>query len=105
MAAADLQRQGASESATPEAPTEFAPGGFPCPICATRTGVINSRPNGEGIGRRRECQSCGFRFSTIEIVWDDEIKSDAVFRRRVWPIVLDFVDRMNEIIKVNGGGV
>lgn len=40
-----------------------------CPLCAsTDTKVINSRPAEEGsaIRRRRECQSCGRRFTTYE---------------------------------------
>ncbi len=40
-----------------------------CPKCHhTDTKVIDSRPEREGrsIRRRRECEQCGFRFSTVE---------------------------------------
>ncbi|MBT4849993.1 transcriptional repressor NrdR [Candidatus Parcubacteria bacterium] len=40
-----------------------------CPVCSNKdTKVIDSRLSGEGfsIRRRRECQKCDFRFSTLE---------------------------------------
>ena len=40
---------------------------MPCPFCgATDTRVIDTRRVGEGIRRRRECQSCHQRFTTYE---------------------------------------
>jgi len=42
-----------------------------CPYChAADTRVINSRPspNGDSIRRRRECQECKERFTTVEYV-------------------------------------
>jgi len=40
-----------------------------CPFCATDdTKVTDSRPDQDGIRRRRECLACGQRFSTIERV-------------------------------------
>lgn len=42
-----------------------------CPICNHEdTRVVDSRMSGEGssIRRRRECDKCGFRFSTVEEV-------------------------------------
>ena len=42
-----------------------------CPFCAyTESKVIDSRPAEEGatIRRRRECESCGRRFTTYEKV-------------------------------------
>ena len=42
-----------------------------CPICnAADTKVVDSRLMGDGIGirRRRECEKCGYRFSTVERV-------------------------------------
>lgn len=42
-----------------------------CPKCHhSETKVIDSRPEREGrsIRRRRECEKCGFRFSTVERV-------------------------------------
>lgn len=42
-----------------------------CPFCnAKDTRVINSRPSsgGDSIRRRRECEECGNRFTTFEVV-------------------------------------
>ena len=38
-----------------------------CPNCGDKTIVINSRPHEDNTYRRRECVSCGQRFSTVEI--------------------------------------
>lgn len=41
---------------------------FPCPHCGVPTvcGVTDSRANGSGIRRTRECLSCQHRFTTQE---------------------------------------
>ena len=40
-----------------------------CPFCDhADTRVTDSRPEEEGIRRRRECRECGRRFSTLERV-------------------------------------
>lgn len=41
-----------------------------CPLCQQESRVLDSRVSSDGfaIKRRRECQKCGFRFSTIEEV-------------------------------------
>ena len=40
-----------------------------CPYCGeTESGVIDSRPVGEGVRRRRKCANCGARFTTYERV-------------------------------------
>ena len=52
-----------------------------CPICNTAdTKVVDSRLTGDGIGirRRRECEKCGHRFSTVERV---ELLDLAVVKR------------------------
>jgi transcriptional repressor NrdR len=52
-----------------------------CPICnAADTKVVDSRLTGDGIGirRRRECEKCEFRFSTVERV---ELLDLAVVKR------------------------
>ena len=48
-----------------------------CPVCGERTRIVNSRSysDGEGVRRRRECLTCGHRFTTIEL--------DADMRRNV----------------------
>lgn len=38
-----------------------------CPHCGCDTRVIDSRPNEDSIYRRRECENCKHRFSTVEI--------------------------------------
>ena len=39
-----------------------------CPVCGeTNSRVIDSRPNDSEIRRRRECMSCGRRFTTYEV--------------------------------------
>ncbi|MBI2098906.1 transcriptional repressor NrdR [Candidatus Uhrbacteria bacterium] len=52
-----------------------------CPVCNNRdTKVVDSRMGGDGasIRRRRECEKCGFRFSTLEEV---EIFDLAIIKR------------------------
>lgn len=52
-----------------------------CPICnAADTKVVDSRLTGDGIGirRRRECEKCGHRFSTVERV---ELLDIAIVKR------------------------
>ena len=39
-----------------------------CPYCGNKTKVVDSRSAGEGIRRRRECRTCGQRFTTYERV-------------------------------------
>ena len=40
-----------------------------CPVCGHEdTKVVDSRAAGDGIRRRRACQACGYRFSTVERV-------------------------------------
>ncbi len=45
-----------------------------CPYCGElETRVIDSRPVGDGIRRRRKCSSCGARFTTYERVQQGNI--------------------------------
>jgi len=39
-----------------------------CPLCSAATSVVDSRLSQEGVAvrRRRVCQTCAFRFSTLE---------------------------------------
>lgn len=39
-----------------------------CPSCASETTVLESRKRETGIYRRRLCEACGSRFSTMETV-------------------------------------
>ena len=38
-----------------------------CPKCKSDTNVVDSRPSGEEVRRRRQCAKCGYRFTTYEI--------------------------------------
>ena len=38
-----------------------------CPKCNESTKVVDSRIELDAVWRRRECQSCGYRFNTTEI--------------------------------------
>jgi transcriptional regulator NrdR family protein len=41
--------------------------GIDCPACGSKdTEVVDSRPGPSSIRRRRECDSCGERFTTYE---------------------------------------
>jgi transcriptional regulator NrdR family protein len=44
-----------------------------CPVCACEdTSVFNSRPQPQGvIYRRRRCESCTHRFTTVEVIKQD----------------------------------
>lgn len=41
-----------------------------CPKCDTRTRVIDSRPVGTTVHRRRRCPKCKVRFATVEYLRD-----------------------------------
>ena len=58
-----------------------------CPNCfVDNNKVLNCRmyPNHNSFYRRRECLSCGHRFSTWETYCPDEY--DTIDRRRYWEI-------------------
>lgn len=40
-----------------------------CQDCKSTTSVIDSRPSSDGttVRRRRVCDACGFRFTTVEV--------------------------------------
>lgn len=88
MAAADNERQGASLPAIGEAPTQDPSGGYPCPFCASRTNVTNSRPVDGSIRRRRMCPTCGFRLSTVETPVGD-LDDATAFKRHILPRLLE----------------
>ena len=51
----------------------------PCLKCGSKTEVKDSRPTASGdITRRRRCFECGYRFTTIEIVYDGHERSREV---------------------------
>lgn len=45
------------------------PAGLHCPPCGKRKlTTVDSRPTRGGIRRRKACNQCGFRFTTIETI-------------------------------------
>jgi hypothetical protein len=42
----------------------------PCPICASKSGVTDTRPWHASVRRRRQCFSCDYRWTTVEIPAD-----------------------------------
>ena len=44
-----------------------------CPACEAKTRVLETRETRRGPRRRHECQACGHRFSTLEILLDDGV--------------------------------
>jgi len=43
--------------------------GLGCPECGScESGVVDSRGTTDGIRRRRLCEYCGYRFSTVEVL-------------------------------------
>src|SRR5262245_44054418 len=55
-------------------------GGLPCPRCGLRADarVVDSRPSGDNIRRRRICTKCSHRFTTFEVVGEPGTISDAL---------------------------
>jgi len=45
-----------------------------CPKCVGATIIIDSRDSGERIRRRHKCRACLFRFTTYEVIEDQEIE-------------------------------
>jgi transcriptional regulator NrdR family protein len=42
---------------------------IPCPVCKTTSSWVVDKRNGEGfVRRRRQCDDCGERFTTREVV-------------------------------------
>lgn len=42
-----------------------------CPKCGNKSGVTHNKPQDDGtVERRRKCEICGFRFSTVEVALD-----------------------------------
>lgn len=37
-----------------------------CPKCGADSYIVDSRVTSEGVKRRRACQTCGYRWNTIE---------------------------------------
>lgn len=56
-----------------------------CPFCGSlKSHVVDTRDAGQGIRRRRECQSCGQRFTTYERVTNALMVVKRDGRREPW---------------------
>ena len=52
-----------------------------CPKCGYGfSKIIDSRPNESGTRRRHECGGCGFRYTGIEIFFEDFRKMNKLYR-------------------------
>jgi transcriptional regulator NrdR family protein len=49
--------------------SEIYYGGMLCPECGERTRIVDSRRTSGGVRRRRVCNGCEKRFTTMEIIW------------------------------------
>lgn len=76
---------------------------FKCPKCGATKGsdVKDSRGCETWIRRRRQCNACAFRFTTREMVWDDDpadpntLKTADVLNLRV--LAMDILNRTNHL--------
>lgn len=48
--------------------------------CGAKSGVIESRPHGTSIRRRRHCRVCGERWSTLEVRGTFDMDKPAMMR-------------------------
>jgi transcriptional regulator NrdR family protein len=47
-----------------------------CPVCQTKTKVIDSRLSGDNsLRRRRECPTCNHRFTTYENIFKEQLEA------------------------------
>ena len=51
-----------------------------CPHCQGYTRVVNSRPTRQSMRRRRRCRSCGYMWTTYELIADLETLMTAVVK-------------------------
>ena len=49
-----------------------------CVCCSASTHVLDTRPVPGAVRRRRECLSCGERFTTFERVGPDELEATVI---------------------------
>lgn len=72
-----------------------------CPKCAEETKVIDTRSSRQYRRRRRECCGCGYRFTTLEIPFEDEkIRiSAADMIRKVETEVTKSIKNLNAVLE------
>ena len=75
-----------------------------CPLCGNELRVVDSRPSGSSIRRRRDCDHCRFRTTTYEITMDEMIrfqklereKQNIINKIRALIIKYDLQDSLND---------
>ncbi len=70
-----------------------------CPQCGGPSNVVDSRPSGGSLRRRRVCRSCDLRFTTFEQIEGDRLEpSDkaalTAIRNRLLEITIDIAALM-----------
>lgn len=73
-----------------------------CPKCGYHKMLVIDYRNlklDETIRRRRECQKCGYRFTTYEYIANDEIKDENSARRMIKRIK-NILDDYNQEVKL-----
>lgn len=68
-----------------------------CPVCNGETHVVDSRPQEDGVQRRRECMECKKRFKTVEI--DSEMYQKLLYAPTKAEIVYKSIGKLNEAIR------
>lgn len=70
-----------------------------CPLCEEKTKVIDSRPNLDSVWRRRECTACGYKFNTVEMDEDMQVRQAKKLELLRFRVVLDRATGKVRIIK------
>lgn len=72
--------------------------GIICPHCGGDTGVTDSRPSGNNtIRRRRRCRGCDLRFTTYEVVAEQNPEEMAEVLRKQAASLRVAADRLEKI--------
>lgn len=73
-----------------------------CPKCGKRSAVIDSRPRKTGVFRRRECNHCGHRYSTVERLYEGRDASLDRVAKRMQHVEGELVDLGDVVRKLVG---
>lgn len=68
-----------------------------CPNCGGETKVVDSRPQEDGVQRRRECLECKERFKTVEI--DSELYQKLLYAPTKAEIVYKSIGKLMDAIR------
>ena len=75
-----------------------------CPECREETKVIDARPSSKGtFRRRRQCRSCGYRFTTREYYVDPlPVEAVKITRREFKVLLKTVLQEVEEIESFDG---